>query len=213
MQEFGVNTAPFFLAKPDQFTTSQTIPLSFPLFIKPIYEGGGMGIDSKSVINNFKSYDEKVNDIFNKFKTSALVEKFLNGREFTVGIIGNDHENLVAMPIEIIAVSNEAGEKVRGSKVKKADTEKPIYIQDDEIRKNVSELAKTAFKVLGARDYGRIDIRMGKEGIPYFLEANLMPGLSRNYGDLSRSCTINKVMTYEEMILKIVELGLTRALK
>ena len=53
---------------------------------------------------------------------------------------------------------------------------------------------------------------MDEKGVLYFLEANLMPGLSRNYGDLSRSCRINNIMTYEEMILKIVELGLNRTL-
>ena len=212
MQELDVSTAPFFLAEPGQYMTSESIPLSFPLFIKPIYEGGGRGIDSQSVINDFEGYHKKVNDIFNQFETPALVEKFLNGREFTVVIIGGDHDNLTAMPIEIIAVSNEEGQKVRGLKVKKADTEKPIYIEDDELRESVSELARNAFKALGARDYGRIDIRMDDEGGLHFLEANLMPGMSRHYGDLSRSCTINNIMTYEEMILKIVELGLTRTL-
>ncbi len=212
MQECAVNTAPFFLAQPNQFATSKSLPLEFPLFIKPIHEGGGNGIDANSVVNDFESYEKKIQDLFKKFKISALVEKYLKGREFTVGIIGSDYDNLIAMPIEIIAVSNKAGEKVRGAAVKEADTEKPIYIEDDKIRETVSEIAKNAFRSLGARDYGRIDIRMDEKGVPYFLEANLMPGMSRDYGDLSRSCRINNIMTYEEMILKVIELGLNRAL-
>lgn len=211
MQECNVNTAPFFIAVPDQYATSEELPVSFPLFIKPIYEGGGKGIDFHSIANDFESYEKKVIEIYERFNTPVLVEKYLNGREFTVGIIGNDYDNLQTMPIEIIAVSNALGEKVRGSEVKKADTEKPIYIKDDTIRKDVSDLASNAFKALGASDYGRIDIRMDEKNTPYFLEANLMPGLDKNYGDLSRSCRLNNVMTYEEMILKIVDIGLHRS--
>ena len=206
----NLNTSLFFTAVPDQFARSEDLPIPFPLFIKPLCQGGGKGIDFDSIIYDFESYKKKLKDIFSNSKTPALVERYLSGREFTVGVIGGDYENLVAMPIEIISVPNDAEEKVRGAGVKKADTESPMSINNEEICKNVSTLAVNAFKALGAYGHGRIDIRMDGKNVPHFLEANLVPGLDKNYGDLSRSCKINKVMTYEAMILKIVELGLDR---
>ncbi|MFC1647503.1 D-alanine--D-alanine ligase [Patescibacteria group bacterium] len=208
LQKANIDTSIFFIAVPDQFSKSEDLPIPFPLFIKPLCQGGGKGIDFDSIVNDFKSYQKKVKEIFRQSNTPALVEKYLSGREFTVGIIGNDYKNLTVMPIEIIPVPNSAKEKVRGSQVKKADTEEPLYIKNRKVSKNVSKLAENAFKALGAHGYGRIDIRMDGKEVPYFLEANLIPGLDRNYGDLPRSCKINNVMTYEAMILKIVNLGL-----
>lgn len=208
LQKANIDTSIFFVAVPDQFLKSKDLPIPFPLFIKPLCQGGGKGIDFDSIIYDFESYKKKVKEIFLQSKTPALVEKYLSGREFTVGIIGNDYKNLKVMPIEIIPVPNADKEKVRGSLVKKADTEEPLYIKNKVVCKNVSMLAENAFKALGAHGYGRIDIRMDEKEAPYFLEANLVPGLDRNYGDLPRSCKINKVMTYEAMILEIVNLGL-----
>ncbi|MFC1655832.1 ATP-grasp domain-containing protein [Patescibacteria group bacterium] len=210
LQKANIDTSIFFIAVPNQFSKSEDLPIPFPLFIKPLCQGGGEGINFDSIVRDFESYRKKIKDIFRQTGTPALVEKYLSGREFTVGIIGNDYKNLIVMPIEIISVPNAAKEKVRGSRVKEEDTEKPLYIKNKVILKNVSMLAKNAYKALGANGYGRIDIRMDGKEVPYFLEANLVPGLDKNYGDLPRSCKINNVMTYEAMILEIVKLGFKR---
>ena len=208
MQKFGINTAPFFIAQPGQYRSGDELPLRFPLFIKPLWEGDGRGIGSDSIVTDFDSYEKKVQDIFRQFKTSALVEKYLSGREFTVGIFDASSDDLTAMPIELIACQDDRGNRILGAVAKEADQEQAVAITNDEIHKSVSSLAKNAFKIVGARDFGRIDIRMDEEGVPYFLEANLVPGLGTGY--FARACRINKKMTHEDMILKIVEMGLTR---
>lgn len=211
IQNAKLNTSLFFTAIPGTFNRSEDLPIAFPLFIKPLSQGGGKGIDANSIVHDFKSYQKKIADIYTKTNTAALVERYLNGREFTVGIIGNDYASLTVMPIEVIPVENVDKQKVRGSIEKEADTDTLLSVDDKQIHKSVSMLAENAFKALGARGFGRIDIRMDTQNVPYFLEANLVPGLRKNYGDLPRSCKINKVMTYKALILKIVDLGLTRA--
>ena len=94
--------------------------------------------------------------------------------------------------------------------VKKADLEKASAVSDAVLRKALNTLAIRAFKTLRARDYGRIDLRLDSFGVPHFIEANLMPGLS-DHGYLSRCFALNESITYEEMILSIVDLGLQRA--
>ena len=77
---------------------------------------------------------------------------------------------------------------------------------DIKIFNKLSKLAKNSFKALGAKSLGRIDIKMNHLGVPYFMEANLMPGLRTGY--FYRSCMLNLDMNYEEMIYSIANTGL-----
>ena len=131
------------------------------------------------------------------------------GGEFTVAIFDADSlGESVAMPVELIAQASDKGDRILGLKEKEADQEEVIAITDQKVRENIVALAKQAFEVLGARDFGRIDIRMDEYGTPYFLETNLMPGLGSGY--FFRACKVNGEMNYEDMILKIAEIGLMR---
>lgn len=93
--------------------------------------------------------------------------------------------------------------------LKKADTEKVIKVAEYSVKLKVGELAKEIFIALGARDFGRVDIRMDSYGNPYFLEANLIPGLSGGY--FTRACRMNAGMEYDEMIQSIANLALSRS--
>lgn len=81
------------------------------------------------------------------------------------------------------------------------------------MRRQIAELGKAVYAALGARDYGRIDIRMDSLGKPNFIEANLTPGIANNdfVSYFTRACELNQDMTYESMILRIVEIGLARS--
>ena len=75
----------------------------------------------------------------------------------------------------------------------------------------VSSLAADAFTVLGARDFGRIDIKMDAKGVPHFIEANLVPGMTPETSYFPRACAINRGMTYSEVVARIAEAALSRA--
>ena len=206
VQEVGLPTAKFFVVKPGELLSSANLPLEFPLFVKPDNSGGSKGIDDDSVVRNFRELNCKIEYIFDKFGTDALVEQYLTGREFSVAILANGHGCLEVMPIEIVADKNSRGDRLLSQGIKKADTEQVMLVKEDSIRQQISKLAKDIFIALGARDFGRVDIRMDEAGRPYFLEANLIPGLSGGY--FTRACKMNANLSYDEMIVRIAKLGL-----
>ena len=213
IQAAGLLTAPYFTAKSNQYNNADDLPLNFPLFIKPPQEGGGTGIDDESIIRDFKNFRRKVKVIERDFGTPALVEKYLVGREFSVALLETGfNSDLLAMPIELISEPNKNGDQILSRKVKSEDTEHVISVKPGQLRDSICRLAIDAFRALGARDYGRIDIKMDEEGILNFLEANLIPGVAmHNFTSyFTSACQINQAMDYDSMILNIIELGLAR---
>ena len=208
VQKSGLKTAPFFIAKPDQYRKDE-LPLPFPLFIKPLFEGDSRGIDENSLVYNYEEYQKKVESIFKEQHTASLVEQYLSGKEYTVAIIEDFEKNSYNVyPTELLAQLNSNGDRILGFTDKVADKELSLKIENRETKERVSTLALNAFKALGARGYGRVDIRMDENGIPHFLEANLVPGLG--YGYFYRCYHINTGKTHEEMILDIVRKHLRR---
>ena len=203
-----IKTADFFITVPGEHRSASSIPISFPLFIKPVKGGDSRGIDAKSVAFNFSSFKEKVLDIKKKHNLSSLVETYLPGREYSVGIFQDSiNGNLKAMPVEIIIKENSNGHCILDFDIKKDDEEKVVAVTDIKIFKKLSKLAKNSFNALGGKSLGRIDIKMNHLGIPHFMEANLMPGLRKGY--FYRSCVLNLDMNYEDMIFSIANTGLS----
>ena len=203
-----IKTADFFITVPGEHQSASSIPISFPLFIKPVKGGDSRGIDAKSVAFNFSSFKEKVLDIKKKHNLSSLVETYLPGREYSVGIFQDSvNGNLKAMPVEIIIKENSNGHCILDFDIKKDDEEKVVAVTDIKIFKKLSKLAKDSFNALGGKSLGRIDIKMNHLGIPHFMEANLMPGLRKGY--FYRSCVLNLDMNYEDMIFNIANTGLS----
>jgi D-alanine-D-alanine ligase len=96
-------------------------------------------------------------------------------------------------------------------RVKNANIEQVRAVDDANVRIAVCKLARDAFEALGARDYGRIDIRMDGDGVPHFLEANLYPSLAGGYGSFPKAYELNARLEYKQMILSIAELGIARS--
>jgi len=210
----GLLTASFFMAQPGQYRAISDLPLPFPIFVKPPAAGGGKGISADSVVRDFAGFERQVQLIHDKFQTAALVETFLPGREFSVAILGSlESQALKAMPLELLTEQNENGDRILGENIKAADTEQLIAVPDAQMKQAVSVMALTIFQALGARDYGRVDIRLDGEGVPHFLEANLIPGVAQHdfTSYFTAACLLNESMKYETMILRIVELGLSHS--
>lgn len=209
VQDAGISTPAYFTAGHNQYLNTSQLPFNFPLFIKPRNAGGGKGIGADSVARDFTHYQQKVKTITEVFGSDALVEAYLPGREFSVAILETGHAgNVIAMPVELITARNNHGDRILGKRIKSADTEHVMAIHDEAIKHSVKELAVNVFRAIGARDYGRIDLRLDDQGTPHFIEANLMPGLGSGY--FKRACWINRAVDYEHMILMIVARGLER---
>ena len=208
MQKAKIKTADFFITNPGEYLDETLIPIKFPLFIKPVTGGDSRGIDKHSIVLNFESFVAKVLDIKVEQNSPSLVETYLSGKEYSVGIFEDSIDgSLRAMPIEIIVKKNVDGHCILDFDVKKNDEEKVIPVTDIKIFNKLSKLAKDSFKALGGKSLGRIDIKMNHLGVPHFIEANLMPGLRKGY--FYRSCVINLGMSYEDMIFSIANTGLS----
>lgn len=209
--EAGLATSPFRVVGQRQLLAPGDVSLTFPLFIKPNNRGGGLGIDSGSVVHDSEALQAKVYSLAVELHADSLVEEYLPGREFSVAILKDEASPAYAvMPIELIAPPDVNGARILSSAVKSANSEQAVAVPDGAVAYRVSTLAISAFRALGGRDYGRIDIRLDRSGMPHFLEANLIPSLISGYGSFPKACVLNAGLDYEPMILKIARLGLTR---
>lgn len=206
----GITTAPYFVV-----SMGASVPphaLTFPLFVKPTNRGGGVGIDPQSLVHTTAQLRAKLDSLTKEHGSDALVEEYLEGREFSVAVLKHPYANtFVAMPLELVApVVTPDGARFLSSVVKAADTETYAFVQNQQLREQLSDMALQSFYALGARDYGRIDLRMNGAGQLHFLEANLIPSLLEGYGNFPKACYLNKGISYERMVLRLVGLGLQR---
>lgn len=208
----GLATSPFFVIdQADCDRINMPDDLSFPLFVKPNNRGGGLGVNSMSVVNNVDELKAKAYTISHDLGSDSIIENYLTGREFSVAIFDNiDREDSDVMPIEIIAPVDEFGFRILGNVVKSANQETILAVSDPILRSSICRLALKSFMALGAREFGRIDIRIDDKGNPQFLEANLIPSLIAGYGSFPKSCFLNENIEFENMIFRIVDLAFVR---
>jgi len=208
----GIKTAQYFIATPGQYKTESELPIMFPLFLKPLDAANGNGIDDLSYVTNFTEYESKVMSLYNTFHQPILAEEYLDGREFTVAVIKTLNEELIVSSIEVIPPTSTHGLRILGAQTKKDDSEKLIEIVDDEVKQRVTTLAIDAFNALGVRDFGRIDIKTDNHGECFFMEANLVPGMTYGSSYFPQACDIAHAFTYDEVVELILSAGLARAL-
>jgi D-alanine-D-alanine ligase len=181
----GVPTPGF--KKVEKMEDLNGLHLPYPLFVKLCYEGSSKGVRLDSKTSDPASLREKVRWLLETYGPPVLVEEFVSGPEFTVGILGNsDPVVLGVMQIEI--KGSPPGEAIYSLEVKREWEERVRYhcpppIPSD-LKNRIERVALEAYRALDCRDVSRVDIRVGENNVPYFLEINPLPGLSPVYGDL-----------------------------
>jgi len=203
--------------------------LNFPLFVKPAREGTGMGVDMNAIVNNEKELRERAMYIIDTYQQPALVESFLPGREFTVGILGradakmysrhpewyekdgfhrfpvlelDSTRSVTPMVYSQAAKSKEVGEEGAPGYFCPADIE-------PELEKKLKYFALRAHQLLYALDVSRTDIRLDEQGNPRVMEINTLPGLTPDYSDLCLQSHAEGIR-YEDLVLEILYLGASR---
>ena len=205
-------TSPFMLI-PQGSIAQIKDKLTYPLFVKPSNRGGGVGISADSLVLNTIELNTKVAMISDTLHSDALIEQFLPGREFSVAILKKPHsDGYYIMPIELVGEpAADQTTRILSSEVKNSNSSEVLTVRDPALHQSLSNLAIGAFHAIGARDYGRIDIRLDRDGTPHFLEANLIPSLISGYGSFPLACDSNYAIDYEEMLCSIVTLALSRS--
>jgi D-alanine-D-alanine ligase len=184
--------------------------LEYPLFAKPIAEGTGKGINNNSRIESNDQLIQTCEYLLNRFAQPVLVEEFLPGREFTVGILGNGDDTYVLGIMEIEIPQDKKGAIY--SYVAKEECEKLVkYLpyRKGSLHRQLEQLALKTYKALQCRDAARVDLRCDRKGVPSFLEINPLPGLHPTHSDLPMIAT-QEGMKYEELIGQIINNALKR---
>jgi D-alanine-D-alanine ligase len=186
------------------------IALPYPLFAKPVAEGTGKGITALSKIDNAEDLQKICTHLLNTFCQPVLVETYLPGREFTVGIVGTGRDARALGAMEVIL--NPAAEPHAYSYDNKEHYENLVRyaaVDDAEARKAM-EISLLAWRGLGLTDGGRIDLRSDDQGIPHFIEVNSLAGLNPLRSDLPILCRLVGI-PYEQLITDILNSALKRA--
>lgn len=173
----------------------------FPVFAKPIAEGTGKGITPASKIESREALRDVVSRLLDTYRQSVLVETYLPGREFTVGLLGTGPETRVLGTLEIVLL--EGAEPEVYSYVNKERCEELVeyrlVLPDDPQVREAEEVARAAWIALGCRDGGRIDLRCDSLGHPQLLEANPLAGLHPSHSDLPMLATALG-MAYHDLV-------------
>jgi D-alanine-D-alanine ligase len=189
------------------------IKLDYPLFAKPIAEGTGKGIDRNSRIKSPSELRSICTELLARHNQPVLVEEFLPGREFTVGIIGNGRAAKVIGTMEVLIPSCDSGAIYSFEAKEKCETLcQYVHHAPGTVAKDVECLALECHRTLQCRDVSRVDIRCDKSGRPCFIEVNPLPGLHPTHSDLPMIATAQG-MSYSQLINGILTNALARQKK
>lgn len=213
---YKIKTPRFAVFKNVTEVNGDDLELNFPLIVKPAFEDASVGIENASIVQDIGALKKRVRYIFQNYDQPALVEEYVKGREINVAVMGNKRP--IILPISEIDFSGlpadypkivtynakwiEGSEEYKGTKgVCPADL-------PSEIEKQAKEIAAKAYRIMGCRDYARVDMRLDKNNNLYVIEVNPNPDISDDAGFARSAQTYG--LSFDEIINKIVEYALER---
>jgi D-alanine-D-alanine ligase len=207
IRDRGIPTPDFAVINAPEETEKLTLP--YPLFAKPVAEGTGKGVTPVSKITDPGQLLPVCAQLLQEFRQPVLVETFLPGREFTVGIVGNGSKARSIGVMEVVLLENSEPD-VYSYKNKEFCEEFVEYraVEDAEAKK-AEEIALASWHALGCQDAGRVDLRSDGAGLPNFIEVNPLAGLHPEHSDLciiATKCNIS----YQTLMADILDAACTR---
>jgi D-alanine-D-alanine ligase len=212
LRQHGILTPEFQVFQTGKEKLHPWLANKWPLIVKPNAEGSSKGIVASGVVDDEATLRNVVKEILDKYRQPALVEEYVHGREFTVGLLG-DKKPRVLPPMEICFRDKTKERPVYDYDIKQ-EWEKHVYyecpakLQPGEQRA-MERAARETFSALDCRDVARVDIRMNAQGQMYVLEVNPLPGLTPDYSDLVLICKAAGI-DYRTLIAEILAGGLKR---
>jgi len=206
VRESGVNTPAFHVVS--KVEDISKINLEYPLFAKPISEGTGKGIDTKSFIKSEEELEKVCTYLLTQFNQPVLVEEYLPGREFTVGVIGTSENAFVPGAMEIVYNENTHNFYSYDNKENYVGRINYVAVEGD-LLEQCKEVALNAWKALNCFDGGRVDVKIDRFGKMSFIEVNPLAGLNAKISDLPILCGLNN-FSYQELINEILKSAIKR---
>lgn len=185
------------------------IRVPFPLFAKPVAEGTSKGVGPTSRIDNAMQLERVCRDLLRRFEQPVLVERYLPGREFTVGLLGCGRQARVLGVLDVQLTAMAEPDIYTWVNKEEYDTHAEYVLAQDAGSDAAARLALTAWRALGCRDGGRVDIRVDEYEQPQFMEVNPLPGLNPQRSDLA---ILNRLCgrSYKQLIADILDSALSR---
>lgn len=216
---YNIPTPKFYVAHSLADLSSHS--LSFPLIVKPLFEGSSKGIFNSSVVFSEKELQSQVEFVFSEYAQPALVEEFLNGREFTVALLGNVPSVRVlpivemrfdSLPKNVNPIYSYEAKWIWDTVDNPIDVHECPARIDERLQQAIEEVCRKSFEVLRCRDWCRIDIRLDANGVPNVLELNPLPGILPNPEEHSCFPLAARTagMDYDTMINSVLEEAIKR---
>jgi D-alanine-D-alanine ligase len=207
VRQLGIPTPDFFVVENQSDLKKVDLPL--PLFAKPVAEGTSKGITAASRITSQSTLVSTCVNLLLTYNQPVLIERFLPGREFTVGILGTGEGAAVLGVMEVILQEYAEPEVYSFHNKEQCEELVEYRLATDTKAAEVGEIALAAWRGIGCRDAGRVDIRLDVNGIPNFMEVNPLAGLHPKHSDL---CIIAgmKGMPYRVLIEAIMRSAVSR---
>jgi D-alanine-D-alanine ligase len=187
--------------------------LPFPMIVKPVAEDASQGVSGSSVVHSIRELHSRVAYLVECYRQAALVEEFVDGREFNVSVWGDPPEVLPIGEIDFSAFDDPFQRIV--SFAAKWETESfdyqntpvvcPAHVSAS-LKERIERTALMAWSAIGCRGYARVDMRVSPDGIPYVIEVNCNPDISPDAGFFRAARTAG--YGYEDMVFKVLEMTL-----
>jgi D-alanine-D-alanine ligase len=211
VQSAGIPTPAFAVVESPEDVDRVELP--FPAFAKPVAEGTGKGIGPGSRLEDRPALQCACRRLLDRYHQPVLVETFLPGREFTVGLLGAGREAFTLGTMEIVLrpdAEPEAYSYVNKERCEELVEYVPVRAETEKVVRRAEAIALDAWRLLGCRDAGRVDLRCDGSGEPQFIEVNPLPGLHPEHSDLPMLCAQHS-MSYQELIEQILRFAWARA--
>lgn len=210
VRDAGVLTADFAIVTSADDCDEIELPL--PLFVKPIAEGTSKGVGARSLVTDPSTLRGVCQDLLDRFAQPVLVERYLPGREFTIGMLGSGRDARAVAVLEVML--QKRAEAAAYSFTNKSDYHGRVEyrLADDLAATHAAEQALVVWRTLGCRDAGRVDFRCDERGRPHFLEVNPLAGLHPRDSDLVILCGLAGI-TYRDLISAIVTSATARVVE
>ena len=213
---FSFHRIPFpdFMVVPQGRTVKRPKWLAFPLIVKSVTEEASLGISQASIVQDDDKLKERVEFIHESVGTGALIERYIEGRELYVGVMGNGHVHVLPVWELVMDKLPDDARRIATERVKWSRTYQDKYgIRSGEARnlpegksEEIQHLAKRVYRALSLSGYARIDVRMDGEGNVYVLEANPNPQIAHDE-DFSDSAE-KAGYTYKDLLQELLNIGL-----
>jgi D-alanine-D-alanine ligase len=208
VRDAGVPTPAF--AVVECVDDARKVDLRYPLFAKPLAEGTGKGITPRSRINSHAELRAVCAELLEAHHQPVIVEEYLPGREFTTGIIGTGPEAEAVGTMEVILLDSAEAHAYTYVNKEQCDDRVRYELARGADAESCARVALDAWRALGARDAGRVDIRMDAGGKPSFMEVNPLAGLHPRHSDLPIICTMAGI-PFQQLIGRILSSARKRA--